>query len=266
MLGSCFRPARSSKVTSSTRPLGRGGYATVYRAHDRRPSRGGTEGSRRPSPRLRTKPPDCEGNSSSRINSTIPMSSRCTQYGARLAHHGTGRRRDGDVGPTARTGCRAGADRRRAGLHPSAWPSCTATSSRPTSLSRRIFPAPCSSTSASPIRRRDRRQPARPARSVAAVHGTGASAPARPRRQAHRRVRAGVHGGRTVTGSPPFSAPIRIGLMDAHLPGPRRAYSRKIVWVPRVFDSVYGEALAKIPESRYGSCREFVSQVTRALD
>ena len=68
-----------------------------------------------------------------------------------------------------------------------------------------------------------------------------------------------------ITGSPPFTAPTGFGLVEAHLhrPPPRR--SREIDWLPRVFDSITAKALAKAPEDRYGSCREFVSLVARAL-
>ena len=54
-------------------------------------------------------------------------------------------------------------------------------------------------------------------------------------------------------------------LVDAHLNQHVPSFSRKIAWVPRVFDSVLGRALAKIPDSRYDSCSEFVAQLTRAL-
>jgi serine/threonine-protein kinase len=68
-----------------------------------------------------------------------------------------------------------------------------------------------------------------------------------------------------ITGSPPFTAETEMGLIDAHLhlAPPRR--SREISWLPRVFDSIVAKALAKAPEDRYRSCREFVSLVRRAL-
>jgi serine/threonine-protein kinase len=68
-----------------------------------------------------------------------------------------------------------------------------------------------------------------------------------------------------VTGSPPFTAPTGLGLIDAHLhkPPPRR--SHEISWLPRVFDSITAKALAKAPQDRYPSCREFVSLVARSL-
>ena len=69
-----------------------------------------------------------------------------------------------------------------------------------------------------------------------------------------------------ITGSPPFAAKTPIGLIDAHLhrPPPRR--SHEISWLPRVFDSIVAKAMAKAPEDRYQSCREFVSLITRALN
>jgi serine/threonine protein kinase len=68
-----------------------------------------------------------------------------------------------------------------------------------------------------------------------------------------------------ITGSPPFTASTHLGLIDAHLnrAPPRR--SREIDWLPRVFDSILAKAMAKRPENRYQSCREFVSLITRAL-
>jgi serine/threonine protein kinase len=68
-----------------------------------------------------------------------------------------------------------------------------------------------------------------------------------------------------LLGAPPFSAETPMALVDAHLSQPVPGFSRKISWVPRVFDLVLGRALAKIPDSRYDSCSEFVAQLTRAL-
>lgn len=68
-----------------------------------------------------------------------------------------------------------------------------------------------------------------------------------------------------LLGAPPFTADTHMGLVDAHLNSPVPDYSDKIDWVPRIFDSVLGRAMAKIPESRYDSCTELVTQLTRAL-
>jgi serine/threonine protein kinase len=68
-----------------------------------------------------------------------------------------------------------------------------------------------------------------------------------------------------ITGSPPFTATWKYGLIGAHLnkAPPRR--SREIDWLPGVFDSILARAMAKNPEDRYRSCREFVALITRAL-
>ena len=68
-----------------------------------------------------------------------------------------------------------------------------------------------------------------------------------------------------VTGTPPFTSTSKVSLIGAHLnmPPPRR--SREIDWLPRVFDSILAKAMAKAPQNRYQSCREFMSLITRAL-
>ncbi|MGV0793591.1 serine/threonine-protein kinase [Mycolicibacterium sp. XJ1819] len=68
-----------------------------------------------------------------------------------------------------------------------------------------------------------------------------------------------------ITGSPPFPAPGRIGLINAHLHREPPRLSREIDWLPRVFDSILAKAMAKAPAERYPSCREFVALITRAL-
>ncbi len=68
-----------------------------------------------------------------------------------------------------------------------------------------------------------------------------------------------------VTGSPPFTAPTALALIEAHLHLPPPRWSREITWLPRIFDSIAAKALAKAPGDRYGSCREFVSLMARAL-
>lgn len=68
-----------------------------------------------------------------------------------------------------------------------------------------------------------------------------------------------------ITGSPPFTAATPLGLIDAHLHSPAPRRSRDIEWLPRVFDSILARAMAKRPEDRYPSCREFVSLVSRAM-
>ena len=68
-----------------------------------------------------------------------------------------------------------------------------------------------------------------------------------------------------ITGSPPFTAPTGLGLIEAHLHQPPPRWSREISWLPRIFDSIAAKALAKKPADRYPSCREFVSLIARAL-
>lgn len=69
-----------------------------------------------------------------------------------------------------------------------------------------------------------------------------------------------------ITGSPPFTAPTGLGLIEAHLHKPPPRWSREIAWLPRIFDSITAKALAKAPGDRYPSCREFVSLIARALE
>jgi eukaryotic-like serine/threonine-protein kinase len=68
-----------------------------------------------------------------------------------------------------------------------------------------------------------------------------------------------------LSGAPPFAANTSMALVDAqlHLAPPR--ISRQISWVPRTFDSILARAMAKNPELRYESCREFVTLIARAL-
>jgi serine/threonine protein kinase len=68
-----------------------------------------------------------------------------------------------------------------------------------------------------------------------------------------------------LIGKPPFSAETWMELVDAHLSRPVPSYSKKIPWVPRHFDTWLHRALAKIPESRYDSCTEMVEALRRAF-
>ncbi|HET6734005.1 serine/threonine-protein kinase [Mycobacterium sp.] len=68
-----------------------------------------------------------------------------------------------------------------------------------------------------------------------------------------------------ITGTPPFTASTQLGLISAHLNSAPPRRSREIDWLPRVFDSILAKAMAKDPEHRYQSCREFMSLITRAL-
>jgi serine/threonine protein kinase len=68
-----------------------------------------------------------------------------------------------------------------------------------------------------------------------------------------------------LIGRPPYSADTWMELVDAHLSKPPPSFSRRIGWVPRLFDSWLHRALAKNPESRYDSCTELIEQLCRAL-
>jgi serine/threonine protein kinase len=69
-----------------------------------------------------------------------------------------------------------------------------------------------------------------------------------------------------LLGKPPYSkAETWMELVDAHLNRPVPSFSRKITWVPRLFDSVLHRALAKIPDSRYDSCTELIEHLSDAL-
>jgi serine/threonine-protein kinase len=68
-----------------------------------------------------------------------------------------------------------------------------------------------------------------------------------------------------LLGAPPFSGTTPMELIDAHLNHPVPSFSRETAWVPRNFDTVMSRALAKIPDGRYDSCSELIAQLTRAL-
>ncbi|MCT7657334.1 serine/threonine-protein kinase [Mycobacterium deserti] len=68
-----------------------------------------------------------------------------------------------------------------------------------------------------------------------------------------------------LTGTTPFTADSRLGQIRAHLHSAPPRRSREIDWLPRVFDAILAKAMAKRPQDRYRSCREFISMVARAL-
>jgi serine/threonine-protein kinase len=69
-----------------------------------------------------------------------------------------------------------------------------------------------------------------------------------------------------LLGAPPYSgAHTWMELVDEILTRPVPSFSRKNAWLPRAFDSVMSRALAKIPDSRYDSCAEFVAHLAHAL-
>lgn len=68
-----------------------------------------------------------------------------------------------------------------------------------------------------------------------------------------------------ITGAPPFTATTSMGLIDQHLRRPPPRASRRIAWIPHAFDSIIAKALAKSPDRRYESCSELVRLLTRTL-
>jgi eukaryotic-like serine/threonine-protein kinase len=68
-----------------------------------------------------------------------------------------------------------------------------------------------------------------------------------------------------ITGSLPFTATTSMGLVDQQLNAPPPRLSRKIDWLPHAFDSIMAKALAKSPDTRYETCAEFVSLIARAV-
>lgn len=68
-----------------------------------------------------------------------------------------------------------------------------------------------------------------------------------------------------LIGTPPYTAETWMELVDAHLSKPIPNYSDKIAWVPRSFDTWLHRALAKMPESRFDSCTELIDQLNHAL-
>jgi serine/threonine protein kinase len=68
-----------------------------------------------------------------------------------------------------------------------------------------------------------------------------------------------------LLGSPPYTAETPMELIGAQLDHPVPSFSRENAWVPRIFDTVMSRALAKIPEGRYDSCTELIAHLTHAL-
>lgn len=68
-----------------------------------------------------------------------------------------------------------------------------------------------------------------------------------------------------LTGTPPFKAETAAELVDAHLRRIPPPISRDIDWLPRAFDTVLGRGMAKIPEKRYRTCTELIENLVRAL-
>jgi serine/threonine protein kinase len=68
-----------------------------------------------------------------------------------------------------------------------------------------------------------------------------------------------------ISGAPPFTATSATALTAAHLLTPPPRLSHRIDWVPRAFDSILAKAMAKRPGERYRSCAEMLALMRRAL-
>jgi len=68
-----------------------------------------------------------------------------------------------------------------------------------------------------------------------------------------------------LTGAPPFPAPSAAELVDAHLRRLPPPISNAFGPASRALDVVVERAMAKLPARRYGSCTEFVEQLSRVL-
>lgn len=69
-----------------------------------------------------------------------------------------------------------------------------------------------------------------------------------------------------LTGSPPFAADTAMGMVDHQLYSPPPRISQRCSDIPRAVDSIVVKAMAKDPDRRHGSCAEFVSLVTEAIE
>ncbi|CAM3946871.1 hypothetical protein TSOC111612_22725 [Tsukamurella ocularis] len=68
-----------------------------------------------------------------------------------------------------------------------------------------------------------------------------------------------------LTGSGPFTSVGAPALMYDHINSPVPDISSRRRDIPRAADSVFAQALAKSPQSRYGSCAEFVTALASAI-
>lgn len=68
-----------------------------------------------------------------------------------------------------------------------------------------------------------------------------------------------------LTGAPPFPAQSAAELVDAHLRLLPPPISDTLDWASRAVDGVMERAMAKFPARRYESCAEFVEELSRAL-
>lgn len=68
-----------------------------------------------------------------------------------------------------------------------------------------------------------------------------------------------------LTGSPPFVATTSMGIVNAQLYEPPPRISRSVPDVPRGFDSILQRAMAKNREERYQTCAEFIDMVEKVM-
>ncbi len=68
-----------------------------------------------------------------------------------------------------------------------------------------------------------------------------------------------------LTGAAPFRSATTMALIAAQIESPVPRYARRFDWIPHAFDSIVAKAMAKDPDRRYQSCAEFIDLMTRSL-
>jgi serine/threonine-protein kinase len=68
-----------------------------------------------------------------------------------------------------------------------------------------------------------------------------------------------------LSGEPPFRRAHATAVIWAHMSEPPPPLSSRLPGLPRAVDGVFGKALAKEPDNRYRSCREFADALRKAL-
>jgi serine/threonine-protein kinase len=68
-----------------------------------------------------------------------------------------------------------------------------------------------------------------------------------------------------ITGRPPFTASTQAALTADQLYRPPPRPSRQIDWLPVAFDSILAKAMAKKPDDRYQSCAELTRLITHVI-
>lgn len=69
-----------------------------------------------------------------------------------------------------------------------------------------------------------------------------------------------------LTGTPPFEADDSAELVNAHLRGVPPRISHRVAWASRAVDTVVARGMAREPDLRYQSCTEFAERIARAID